>query len=343
MNLTPGELYFISERDHLTGKKSGYYKIGLVKSSRKGGSENRLSEHQTGNPRFLDIEHEVNAPAISSLETAMHQRFALKRVSGEWFRLTPKELRGAIVVADALAADQHAHLRSMTKAAAMAGELSTEETRRASAKDRAWFERGHQAKVALDRANKLQKLIKEFLSEALDDGQPVGDFIGKTESETVALDKKALREAHPDIHDTFEGSQPSTSKQFKLIAPGEGLDLVVPKPIQALGRRVERLLEQPSTKRAYLEELHACHLALLDHASHAEWADTLATAELQARCGTKAGIDGICTWKRAASSRKAFDDAGFRRAHPKLAAEFTVVRMTPRFGLIPMRSYSPLK
>jgi len=23
MNLTPGELYFISERDHLTGKKSG--------------------------------------------------------------------------------------------------------------------------------------------------------------------------------------------------------------------------------------------------------------------------------------------------------------------------------
>jgi hypothetical protein len=262
-------------------------------------------------------------------------------VSGEWFRLTPKELRAAIAVADALAADQHTHLRSMTKAAALAGELSTEQVGRASAKDRSWFERAHQAKAALDRVNRLQKVIKEFFSEALDDGQPVGDFIGKSESETVSLNRNALREAHPDIHDAFEGSQPATSKQFRLIAPGEGLDLVDPTPIQTLGRRVERLLEKPSTKRAYLEELHACHLALLDHASHAEWEDTLAKAELQVRCGTKAGIDGICSWNRAASSKKTFDDAGFRRAHPKLAAEFTVIRMTPRFGLIPMRSYSP--
>ena len=343
LNLTPGELYFISERDHLTGKLSGYYKIGLVKSSRKGDSQDRLSEHQTGNPRFLNVEHQVDSPAISSLETAMHHRYALKRVSGEWFRLTPKELDRAAAVARALASDQAAHLRSMNRAAALAGELSTEQVGRATAKDRALFERAHQAKVVLGEVKQLQKLIKEFFSEALDDGQPVGDFIGSTYRESPSLDKTALREAYPDVYEAFAGSRPSTSNPFRLAKATDDLVVVVPKPIQVLRRRIERLLEQPSTKRAYLEELHAAYLTLLEHSSHGEWEKMIVNSQIQERCGTKAGIDGVCSWKRVPSSTTTFDDAGFRRAHPKLASRFTLVRTVQSFGVVPMRSYSPVK
>ena len=343
MNLTPGELYFISERDHLTGKLSGYYKIGLVKSSRRGDSQDRLAEHQTGNPRLLQVEHQVDSPAINALETAMHHRYALKRVSGEWFRLTPKELDRAVTVARALASDQASHLRSMSKAIALSGELSTEQVGRATAKDRALFERAHQAKAVLSRVNQLQKLIKEFFSEALDAGQPVGDFIGATYRESTSLDKSALREAHPDVYETFAGARPSTSKQFRIAKAGDDLVVVVPKPVQALGRRIERLLDHPSTKRAYLEELHAAYLTLLEHSSHGEWEEMIVQSQIQERCGTKAGIDGVCSWKRVPSSTTTFDEAGFRRAHPKLASRYTVVRPVQSFGVVQLRSYAPVK
>ncbi len=341
MNLTPGEIYFISERDHLSGTLSGYYKIGLVKSSRRGDSRARLAEHQTGNPRHLEVEHIVEAPAVSTLEVALHQRLALKRVSGEWFQLTPRALAQAIAMASNLAADQRSHLRSFARAEALGGELSTERLGRATARDLNWFERAQVAKLTLRRLKQVQGSIKEFLSEALDAGQPVVDFIGSTETESATFDKQALRRDHPDLFDEYAGTKPSASKLFRLAGGVEGPDVVVPRSVESLARQVEELLSRPSTKRSYLEELHACHLSSLAHSSKAEWDQMIATAELQVRCGTKAGISGICSWKRVESSAPSFDLVGFRRAHPRLAEKYMVLRVRRSFGVIPMRSYVP--
>ena len=55
MKLIAGEIYFIGEKDLKTGLDTKYFKIGIVREGAKGPrtSEERLLEHQTGNPRRL--------------------------------------------------------------------------------------------------------------------------------------------------------------------------------------------------------------------------------------------------------------------------------------------------
>jgi hypothetical protein len=99
IELKSGELYFITELAMLTGKPKGYYKIGLVKDSRRGDSLTRLEEHQTGNPRWLELPEVVTAPAIEVLETVMHARFATERIRGELSKFSTAQLKSAVATA----------------------------------------------------------------------------------------------------------------------------------------------------------------------------------------------------------------------------------------------------
>ena len=77
----------MTERD-LFGYPCGpYVKIGLVKGNEEGRSSfERRKEHQTGNPREIIIEAEVETHAqVSTLESLIHQRLAKCRIHGEWF------------------------------------------------------------------------------------------------------------------------------------------------------------------------------------------------------------------------------------------------------------------
>ena len=82
-----GFIYFMTERD-LFGYPCGpYVKIGLVKGNDDGRSSfERRNEHQTGNPREIIVEAEVETYAqVSTLESLVHQRLAKYRIHGEWF------------------------------------------------------------------------------------------------------------------------------------------------------------------------------------------------------------------------------------------------------------------
>jgi len=77
----------MTERD-LFGYPCGpYVKIGLVKGNDDGRSSfERRNEHQTGNPREIIVEAEVETYAqVSTLESLVHQRLAKYRIHGEWF------------------------------------------------------------------------------------------------------------------------------------------------------------------------------------------------------------------------------------------------------------------
>jgi hypothetical protein len=94
IKLKPGIVYFLRERDFRTGAFTDYCKIGLVAGERT--TEQRVKEHQTGNPRQIHEEVSVETPAVDDLEAYMHGRFAPWRVSGEWFHLTADRLQEAI-------------------------------------------------------------------------------------------------------------------------------------------------------------------------------------------------------------------------------------------------------
>ncbi len=65
INLTPGEIYFIREQDVLTKEISDYVKVGLVREGEDRDSDERASEHQTGNPRELSVYKVVKTAAVS--------------------------------------------------------------------------------------------------------------------------------------------------------------------------------------------------------------------------------------------------------------------------------------
>lgn len=81
-------------------------KIGLVADPRI--SAERLLEHQTGNPRRLDIPagHIVKTAAVSMVEAQLHRRLSKSRVGGEWFSFNDEsELISAIDHAKNLAVE----------------------------------------------------------------------------------------------------------------------------------------------------------------------------------------------------------------------------------------------
>ena len=51
--LKRGSIYFLKEKDYLTGEITRFTKIGLVRADKK--TESRISEHQTGNTRYIYI------------------------------------------------------------------------------------------------------------------------------------------------------------------------------------------------------------------------------------------------------------------------------------------------
>jgi hypothetical protein len=79
----PGTIYINRDRDFITNEWGNYVKIGLVKDERE--AETRRKEHQTGNPREVLIVREFESPLVTHLETRLHNRYAERRVSGEWF------------------------------------------------------------------------------------------------------------------------------------------------------------------------------------------------------------------------------------------------------------------
>ena len=76
--------------DLLRNERSPYIKIGIVKNERT--SKERIFEHQTGNPRKIHLERELETPFVSNIETIIHHLYNQKRVAAEWFMLTPQEM-----------------------------------------------------------------------------------------------------------------------------------------------------------------------------------------------------------------------------------------------------------
>ena len=109
-----GEVYFIQERDFLTGEMSPYTKIGLVRDDRA--SSDRKSDHQTGNPRELVLHAAIPVSMVQTVEKNLHWHFARRRVTGEWFVLNSVELLEATNKCKSLGDEYSGYVSSIRRA-----------------------------------------------------------------------------------------------------------------------------------------------------------------------------------------------------------------------------------
>ena len=339
MKLVSGELYFMEEIDVLTSERSGYFKLGLVKTARQGDSATRLSEHQTGNPRRLELVETVQTVAINDLETSMHHRLARQRILGEWFDLNPEQLANAIALAKELAAEQAKHAPAARKADQLASQPSTPTVGKATDEDLELLRVIRSGKSLEKRAKALEKRGIELFKSALDQGKPVDHYAGVTESVKRPLDKVRLEAELPDMYLSFVRPVESYSKAFTPTATPKDF---VPEPnseFDEFEAEFLNLVERVEQTDDLFEELHLAHLDLLGFADQSTWDLDIALNMLRGRCGTKSGIDGVCKWNRVWSVSDKFDDLAFKAEHPEVYEGFRKTRLSKSFAVSPMRSY----
>jgi predicted GIY-YIG superfamily endonuclease len=75
---------------YIIGNKENKQKIGFSKDVHK-----RLKSLQTGNPEKLTLHHYVKIPEnrVRLIEKKIHSELSYKRLSGEWFNMSPEEAK----------------------------------------------------------------------------------------------------------------------------------------------------------------------------------------------------------------------------------------------------------
>ena len=334
---TPGELYFIRESDPLTNEISPYVKVGIIKEN--GGGENphrqsgdRLTEHQTGNPRILYIDHVTMSPAVRFLENTLHHVYARFRVQGEWFKLTDESLQEIITESERLATELRSVQAELGSADAYKNVPSTDETVTPDAVVASWYQRWLRSEIQLEAIEPIRTRLAELAKAADAEGEDVTHVATVSTVTKTKFDLKKLKAEHPDIYAAFLIDQEKLVGPFRMNRdPLKALSLAEVEPaLEALITALSAAAERVSAGEIPLASLKEFQVTLEPYEARAEWDKTLAEGVIKAVSGPTQGVDGVCTWNRRNEVKQKFDEQAFGAAHPELKAALTVATTETR-------------
>jgi len=329
--MTIGEIYFIRERDRMDGQHSTYVKIGLVKSIERN-SEERLLDHQTGNPRDLVLHHKVQTPSPYWVERGLHHRLGRKRVRGEWFLLDLDELQTSIELAETLAGEAFQVVDLITEADRLKDTPSNGTVLPSTDDAYEWLDQ-------LSRAHAQVRACEELTNEY---GKVFGALTPEQrevveDEELVVIesyihrhfDREGFAGSHPEIYSGFISVEETVSGQFR------------PKYIDHLVSELDRDLAQfDSDFRLACQQVLEDTMAFSDLAelfrdlegrqNAYEWEKKIADARLRVLCGNADEIEGICKWKRVIKEKETFDEEGLQSSHPEEYKKFLTVEARQR-------------
>ena len=318
MILTPGQLYFISEKDVKTGELSSYYKIGIVRDAADRDSTNRLLEHQTGNPRQLYIVESLTMPAVEAIETNLHYLFARNRVMGEWMSFTDTELKSEINRAKELATEMEANLPDYEKVEKLGKTISDGSKIPPSTDSEYWFGVYHDHKQVLDACNEVLNAYDEYLLEGFEQGVVVpGVATVQQRAGAKKFDEKLFAEKYPDLYKEYSVTTSSMKASFRVspakdwqtdisVIASEQVDLIL-----SLKDALEGADHSIQTALA----LHEKHLGVREVQKYAEWQIDIAKLKLQVLTGESDGIEKQTSWKREKVEKVVLDKKTLMASH----------------------------
>lgn len=329
MILTSGEIYFIGEVDVASGKQTDYVKIGIVRDGGNGERTtfDRLLEHQTGNPRRLEVIHVLKTDAVEAIETSLHHMFSPFRVYGEWLKVDGALLEEIKEKAFQLSQEMK-HLRELFASAEDLKNIeSIGEKIPPDVESLYWFEKYTDSSIKVDHCNSAIERYKRFRIEQISAGQNVEDFINvQRRSGKTKFDSKAFKEKYPEIYEQFVIRKPKIRGSFRPTASDKSTKTLMEVDLQA-HRVIEDLLskiESPGNMHN-AAEIHDAFLSVKSQLAFAEWETNVSLVQLRILCGTNDGIDGICSWKRTAYVDEKLDEKSLKDTYPDLVIEFTTM------------------
>ena len=319
-----GQIYFIRERDFESSTLTPLVKIGLVKNAKKRDSYERLGDHQTGNPRKLEVVNTVDTIYVDDVESSLHNRFADRRRSGEWFDLESEDtLREFISKARELASDMEKIQQVFEKVERLADTPDNGDT--ISATDNAT---DHAIKLSLaykqrGEANKIIKEINSRWKKALVEGEDLKGVASLTESKRYDPDYERLRREKPDLYvkfltltsGSFNYTKFRNSVKIEDAVDFESFKIALDKikaDMTVVTEQRDAYLLDPIRKEAQM--LKAFY----------KWEVEKYEALLRIDCGENQSIDQVCSWDRKINDK--FDLPRFKKEHPAIAQEYRVER-----------------
>jgi hypothetical protein len=331
MRFNPGTIYFVRESIDSQGALSGSVKIGLVEDPRT--AYERLAEHQTGNPRRLNLDPDqlVRTDAVKYVESLLHKTYAPNRISGEWFHFENEEaIAKAVEEARKYAKSVGDKMPDLAKAKHLAFVVSAGDPRPATPELVSLGNDLAITKLTIAAYNKLLSsldtifgtIIDEEGPEALDGIYKVIDVIPDP-AFSVTEFKKAYKTKDPELIAKCTIEEPKFEEDFDLLVElSEGN---LPESVRDYVASTELEIEKAQASRDYFR-LNELKLEITRLKAPYEWLEVSKEAEIKVFCGTAPGIEGVCDWVRKVGSSKKFMGGILREVNPDLYDEFVLPR-----------------
>jgi len=326
-----GEIYFIRERDRIDGGNSSYVKIGMVNDISRN-SEERLSDHQTGNPRDLKLHHVTQTPGPFRVERFLHQQFGPRRVRSEWFQLSDEELSVAVQTAERLAQEAFVHVPVMEAADELKSVLSSSEKIAPTEESTEWIHVLGTAKEALKLCKKMADAYKAVATDLPTEVRAEAELeeLVVTEHYLVKeFDRNGFSAKYPGLLEQYTVLSVSVGGRFTPKVPT--IDLAeVDRELVSFQAEFLNACDQVRQGELVFGELFDLRQILEQYSGSYSWDEDVADAHLRVICGTSAGIEGQVTWNRTAKEESSLDSERLESDHSEKYNEFVTVKTLSR-------------
>jgi hypothetical protein len=319
-----GEIYFIGERDLIDGKKTSYVKIGLTRDDRA--SEERQSDHQTGNPRELFLHHAEKVVMVQTVEKALHWHFAERRVAGEWFVLDDARLADAIEKCRKLGIEYLSHVPIVEAAERLATIPSQGDLMSPTESSLHWWREHQVAHHIVTACGEVVARYRALLEAEIDKGNDVGGAAARRTTQVKEFNENGFKERYPDLWEKYLG-EPSISSRFTVTKMTDD-ELAAQPETSAVGDVLgsfAQSIEDFTQGRCQLTDLRAKYLHVLSRTEYQKTLKELASHYLMSFCGTSPGIAEVCKWRRSEAPGK-LDRASLQETEPDKYREFVTLK-----------------
>ena len=326
--LKPGYLYILNDSDQRSGTSSPYYKIGITFESKT--VEDRIKEHQTGNPRDVVCVFALRTEAPFLIEQSLHRVHSTKRIRLEWFEFNDKELKdlkNEVKKLDALFAPKVKQIRDY------ALKDSNGKNAVLSKADQADAELIHQELLVLYHDKLERKLKRETITATLkektaDHGQGIDGVVivnvkGQGPPKFNATKFKDSSPANLALWNAFQKKSRTDELKVKgKPTPAKNHPTLYKEKQEQLSKaglvKPEPHLVRDAgiTRTTDIEKLHDEYINLLEEEGKLQIQIDDREMRLMMHINEANGIENIANWNRKEETK--FDETAFKLAHPAL-------------------------
>ena len=315
-------IYFIRERDLVTGHVNPYVSIGLDTDNVL--SMSRRDHLGPGNPRQLFVDHVVGTTSATAIATVLRFEFMDQAIRPNWYYFgedSSRTIGDLYERCTQLVADFSIHTSIMNEASEFAKVASGPETADGTSESFGLLK----SYLLHDHVVQLCTVVKPLQPES---SEPTT----KKDEVSRTLDRLLRQMNDQKMEETFKRRYPELYKTFIKTVINASQFAVYGERLEESILKDPLVLQTRDFIRAFHRTFADCDITgdsadgllmaqyRLDQLSKfCEIQREIARIQLQVQCGTARGIKFICSWERTA--REVVDLDALKAAHPDLWEE----------------------